>query len=290
MSASSERPEQPTHEGYVVDAESSAEMARLMRQDQALTQSMGGLFPEKPDLTNVNRVIDLACGPGGWVLETAFAYRDVEVVGVDISKRMITYAGAQAQVQKRTNATFQVANILQPLPFPDASFDLVNARLIVGFMKAADWPALLRECLRILRPGGILRMTDFEQGFSNKQHFEQASRTLNQVMHRLGYGFSPNGYHMGILPVLPHLFREAGVSKVEKMAHFIEFSAGTDLNETFYHDHASGYFGVTPVIEKSGIMAAADWQTLYQRGLAEMFEADFCGAWMLLTVWGYKPA
>lgn len=290
MSTPPEWPEQQTHEGYVVDTESATEMARLMRQDLALTQSMGGLFPEKPDLTNVDRVIDLACGPGGWVLEMAFSYRDIEVVGVDISERMITYAEAQAHVQKRTNATFQVANILQPLPFPDASFDLVNARLIVGFMKAKDWPTLLHECLRILRPGGILRITEFEQGFSNKQHFEQTSRVLNQVMHRHGYGFSPNGYHMGVLPVLPHLFREAGVSRVEKMAHFIEFSAGTDIHETFYHDHASGYFGVAPVIEKSGIMTAVDWQALYQRALSEMLEADFCGAWMLLTVWGWKPA
>lgn len=289
MSTSPEQPEKQAHEGYVVDAESAAEMARLMRQDQALTRSMGGLFPEKLDLTHVNRMVDLACGPGGWVLEAAFTYSDIQVVGVDISQRMITYAKTQAQVQNRTNATFQVASILQPLPFPDASFDLVNARLIVGFMKASDWPILLRECLRILRPGGILRITDFELGFSNKEHFEQACRVLNQVMHRFGYGFSPNGYHMGILPVLPHLFREAGVSGVEKMAHFIEFSAGTELHETFYYDHASGYLSIAPVIEKSGVMSAQDWQKLYQRGLAEMFEPDFCGAWILLTVWGHKP-
>lgn len=289
MSTVPEQPEQQAHEGYVVDAESAAEMARLMCQDQALTQSMGGLFPEEPDLTEVSRIVDLACGPGGWVLETAFRYSDIEVVGVDISERMIAYAKAQADVQQRSNVTFQVGNILQPLPFPDASFDLVNARLIVGFMKAKDWPALLWECLRILRPGGILRITDFEQGFSNKLHFEQTGRVLNQVMHHFGYGLSPNGYHIGILPVLPSLFRETGMRQMGKMAHFIEFSTGTDLHETFYHDHASGYLSVGPLIEKSGIMTLKGWQELYQRGLAEMFEADFCAAWILLTVWGYKP-
>ncbi len=289
MSTSPEQPEQQAHEGYVIDAESAAEMARLMRQDQALTRSMGGLFPEKLDLTNINQMIDLACGPGGWVLEAAFTYSDIKVVGVDISQRMIAYAKAQAQVQGRENASFQVANILQPLPFPDESFDLVNARLIVGFMKEKDWPALLRECLRILRPGGILRFTDFEQGFSNKPHFERAAGVLNQMMHRFGYGFSPNGYHMGIIPVLPHLFREAGVKNIGKMAHLIEFSAGTENHETFYHDHASGYLGIKPLIGKSGLLSEKEWEELYQRGLAEMFEPDFCGAWMFLTVWGYKP-
>lgn len=289
MSTSPEQPGQPSHEGYVVDAESAAEMARLMSQDQALTQSMGGLFPEEPDLADVSRIIDLACGPGGWALETAFRYSDVEVVGMDISERMIAYANAQAHVQQRSNVTFQVGNMLQPLPFPDASFDLVNARLIVGFMKANDWSALLWECRRILRPGGILRITDFEQGFSNKLHFEQTSRVLTQVFHHFGYGLSPNGYHMGILPVLPSLFRETDMRQIGKMAHFIEFSSGTDLHEIFYQDHASGYLGVGPLIEKSGIMTLKDWQDLYQRSLAEMFEADFCAAWILLTVWGYKP-
>jgi SAM-dependent methyltransferase len=127
-------PEQ-NHEGYVVDAESAAEMARLIRQEQALSQAMGGIFSTEIDLSHVNRIVDLACGPGYWALEVAYAYSDLEVVGIDISERMINYASAQARIQNRQNIHFQTGNILAPLPFEDASFDFVNARLIVGFMK-----------------------------------------------------------------------------------------------------------------------------------------------------------
>jgi ubiquinone/menaquinone biosynthesis C-methylase UbiE len=283
----SSMPEQ-NHEGYVVDAESAAEMARLMRQEQALTQAMGGVFPEPLDLSQVERVIDLACGPGGWALEVAYSYSDIEVVGVDISERMIAYGNAQAQVQSRKNVRFQTANILEPLPFPDASFNLVNARLIVGFMKAQDWPRLLSECFRILRPGGILRITDFEHGFSNKAHFEQAGMILNQTLHRFGYGLSPNGYHMGVLPVLPRLFSNAGLKAIQQKAHLINFSAGTTIRESFYHDYAAGYASVQPLIEKSGLMTGPQWQTLHQQLLAEMLEEDFCAAWIVSTVWGHK--
>jgi len=284
MSHSSE----PEHEGYVVDAESAAEMARLLHQEQALTQAMGGIFPEQPDLSHVERIIDLACGPGGWVLEVAYIYSDVEVVGVDISERMVSYANAQAQVQLRRNVHFQVGNILEQLPFPDASFDLVNARLIVGFMKAPDWPRLLSECIRILRPGGILRITDFEHGFSNKANFERAGILLNQTLHRFGYGLSPNGFHTGVLPVLTRLLSSAGLDNVQNKPYFIDFSAGTPLHETFYHDYAIGYANVTPLIDKSGLMTGAQWQDLHQHLLAEMLEEDFCGAWMFLSVWGFK--
>lgn len=66
MSAFQEQsPNQPENT-YVIDAESAAEMARLMRQDQLMTAGMGGIFPEQIDLSGVQRVLDLACGPGGW--------------------------------------------------------------------------------------------------------------------------------------------------------------------------------------------------------------------------------
>jgi hypothetical protein len=35
-------------------------------------------------------------------------------------------------------------------------------------------------------------------------------------------------------------------------------------------------------------MSAEEWQALYQQGLAEMFDEDFCSL-LLLTVRGQKP-
>src|ERR1700753_1331797 len=104
MEISTQQPAAQPENTYVVDAESSAEMARLMRQEQLITEGMGGLFPEGIDLSHADRILDIACGPGGWVIETAFTYPHIEVIGVDISHRMITYAQAQANVQGLTNA------------------------------------------------------------------------------------------------------------------------------------------------------------------------------------------
>lgn len=275
---------------YALDPESAAEMARLMRQDLLITQGMGGLFPEHLDLTDVQRILDLACGPGGWALEVGFTYSDIDVVGVDISERMITYAQAQAQVQRRNNVTFQVANILKPLPFPANSFDLVNARLIVGFMRPEMWTDLLRQSLHILRPGGILRITEIEWGLSNKPAFEKACGLINQAMRLAGYTFSPNGLHVGLLPVLPRLMRDAGLQQVQMMAHAIEFSADTPARDGFYHDLTSIFVGIEPLIEKTLKMPAEEWRDLYGRAQAEMYEEDFCGMWIFLTVWGTKPA
>src|SRR5690348_12671100 len=74
MATSSEPPSKKEENTYILDAESAAEMARLMRQDQLVTAGMGGIFPENIDLSGIQRVIDLACGPGGWPLEVAYTY------------------------------------------------------------------------------------------------------------------------------------------------------------------------------------------------------------------------
>ena len=290
MSAAQQHPDAENKSAYVLESGGSAEMARLLRQDHLLTQGMGGIFPEQPDLNKVEAILDLACGPGGWALETAYTYSDIEVVGVDISKPMITYANAQAAVQQRANAHFQVMDILKPLAFPDASFDLVNARYIVGFMRPEQWPALIQECLRILRPGGTLRFTEFEWGGANKPSLEKACALLSLTMHRAGYTFSPGGYYIGLLPVLPRLFRNARLQNVRTMAHAIEYSADTEVRDSFYHNLASAFQTLTPFVSRYGVATEAEWQDLYQKGLSEMYQEDFCAMWILLTVWGNKPA
>lgn len=273
---------------YILDTESGAEMTRLMRQDQLITQGMGGIFPEKGDLSGAKQVLDLACGPGGWVLETAFAYPEMQVTGVDISEKMITYAQTQAELQRLPNAHFQVMNVLQPLNFPDASFDLVNARFLVGFLHRDRWPELIRESLRLLRPGGTLRWTEVELNYSNKASYEKAWWVVLQGMSKHGLGFSPHGLHFSIFPMLLRMFRDAGVEQVEKMAHVVDFSAGTVAHEGFYADFVNAFQALEPFLLKSGLVTLQEWREMAQKGLAEMFEDDFNAAWILLTVWGRK--
>lgn len=274
---------------YMVDSESAAEMARLMRQDHLLTQGMGGLFPERPDLSNIERILDIACGPGGWVMEVAFANPEIDVVGVDISQTMIEYARAQAKVQMLDNASFKVMNALKPLDFPDGSFDLVNTRFIVAFMLPSVWPKFVRECRRILSPGGVLRLTDLEWGFSNKAAFEKYSGLFSQALQKAGQSFSPNGLHMGITPMLVRILQDAGYQNIQKKAHMIDFSAGTEANEGFYQDLKVGFKLVQPFLTKWKVATQEEVDELYEQLLTEMRSDDFCAYWLLITAWGEKP-
>src|SRR5690242_15408024 len=103
---------------YFIDAESSVETARLLSQDRLLTQAMGGVLAERRDLSGVRSVLDLACGPGGWVQDLAREHPDIEVYGVDINHEMIEYATAVAKGQQLSNAHFLEMDVTLPLDFP----------------------------------------------------------------------------------------------------------------------------------------------------------------------------
>src|SRR5260221_5559821 len=137
-------------------------MNRHMIQDSLMTTGMGGRLAEHADPASLHRVLDIGCGSGGWLLEAADRYHHMSLVGIDISWRMIEYARAQAQSRGLTDGVeFLVMDALHPLKFPDASFDLVNLRLGSSFLLVTDLPRLLDELLRVTRPGGIVRVTDY---------------------------------------------------------------------------------------------------------------------------------
>src|SRR5690242_894142 len=95
---------------YVFDAESTTELSRLLTQDRITTQAMGGPLAglTTKEVAGLHAVLDVACGPGGWVLDTAFAYPHIDVSGVDISRTMVDYANARARTQELYNASFGV--------------------------------------------------------------------------------------------------------------------------------------------------------------------------------------
>ncbi len=145
---------------YIFDPEDATEMVRLIHQDRVITQGMGGPLTGLPELAETAQVLDLCCGPGGWVLDVAFAHPEMEVAGIDISRIMIDYANARARTQQLPNASFGVMNILEPLDFSENSFDFVNARFLTGVIHREKWLDVLHECYRITRPGGLIRFTE----------------------------------------------------------------------------------------------------------------------------------
>jgi ubiquinone/menaquinone biosynthesis C-methylase UbiE len=101
------------------------------------------------------RVLDVGCGTGYLLRRLADRCPDAaELTGVDPASAMIAAARAAA-ADDRLRWREGTA---EALPFADGAFDLVVST--TSFDHWADQRAGLRECARVLAPGGWLVLTD----------------------------------------------------------------------------------------------------------------------------------
>jgi ubiquinone/menaquinone biosynthesis C-methylase UbiE len=273
---------------YVVqDRKNKKELTRLTVQDQVATASMGGVLPEQADPTAFHRVLDVACGTGGWIIEAAQTYPAMSLVGIDISQRMIEYACAQSKVhQVNDRVEFHVMDVLQTLEFLDASFDLVNLRFGFSFVRTWDWPKLLTELLRVTRPGGVLRITDTETiPQSNSSALMCLMKMFQCALYRAGRLFTEEP--MGFTSQLAPLLSQYGCEQVQTKAYAVEYQAGTEQGKAYSEDQKLMFQTTRPFIQKWNC-ASQDYDVIYQQVVKEMSQPDFHAVWDILTVWGNK--
>src|SRR5713226_8941398 len=76
--------------------ENETEVARLLIQHRQLREFLGDILPKSLDLSNVHRVLDVACGVGGWVFDMARRHPAMQVIGIDKSQYFIEQARTMA--------------------------------------------------------------------------------------------------------------------------------------------------------------------------------------------------
>ena len=109
------------------------------------------------------RVLDVATGTGLVALAASHMVGPGgRVVGVDLSPEMLERARLKGQKMGITGVDFRQGDA-EHLAFADASFDVVLCASALFFMP--DMPAVVRECRRVLRPGGAFAFTSFGSRF-----------------------------------------------------------------------------------------------------------------------------
>ncbi len=109
--------------------------------------------------TSGQRALDLATGTGD--IAFALAARGADVVGLDITPRMIEIARRKApRPASPARPSFIVGDMLA-LPFPSASFDIVTTGY--GLRNVPDLARAIDEIRRVLRPGGRFVSLDFNR-------------------------------------------------------------------------------------------------------------------------------
>lgn len=271
---------------YIIDPESGVEMVRLIVQG-SLVSKRTGLFPPDVDPTALPRVLELACGPGNWAVDAAFAYPEMELIGVDISQTMIQYARAQAWSQRLQNVSFRVMNILKPLDFENDTFHFVNACFLTGFMSPEDWPGLLQECKRVLHPGGTLRLLEAEDfGITNSPAIEHFTQLIIAAERKLGRAFFAVGRFAGTMAMLAPLLRRSGFQDVHQQSYIIDWSADAADHQALSENIKAVLPLLKPFLLNADVISAEGFEELNQQALVEMNAPDFVAIMLSLSTWG----
>jgi ubiquinone/menaquinone biosynthesis C-methylase UbiE len=100
---------------------------------------------------NGKKVLDAGCGEG--YNTRIFAQRGAKMTGIDISKKMLSFARKQEKI-KPLGIRYERASYADLSLFADNSFDAIVSTM--ALMDSPNYRGAIKELSRILRPGGEL--------------------------------------------------------------------------------------------------------------------------------------
>ncbi len=132
---------------------------------RTLVEQHGKLLRAEPG----DRILDAGTGTGNVALD--LVKRGASVVGVDYCREALELCRL-----KVPEAEFAFADLTAELSFPARSFDKAACCNVIYTLPPEGQPTAVRELERVLRPGGLLAVTVFRQGFKALRVYAETLR------------------------------------------------------------------------------------------------------------------
>ncbi|KAI9476027.1 MAG: S-adenosyl-L-methionine-dependent methyltransferase [Benjaminiella poitrasii] len=193
------------------------EQDRLNSQHFSLKALYGGnILPSVKNSLPANaKILDLGCGSGCWVMEMAVEHPYYQFIGVDMADMFPTTIRPE-------NVKFELYNILNGLSYPDNSFDYIHMRLMITGLRSEEWPKVIAEIYRVLKPGGLVQLV--ESDFTEKTNI-QVVETFNSEFRKalVELGLDP-----WIGSKLNSLLTEVKFDVIETDIKYLDYSSPLD--------------------------------------------------------------
>jgi ubiquinone/menaquinone biosynthesis C-methylase UbiE len=142
------------------------------------------------------RILDLGCGTGSTTLMLKQAFPHAQIIGVDLSPYMLVMAEHKA-IAAGLDILWRHGNA-ESTVFPEGSFDLVTAALLLSGVPTVVSQAILQASFRLLTVGGqmlildrhqnTLRQLEWLQDVFDKQYLrEYAAFNVNGSLTQAGF-------------------------------------------------------------------------------------------------------
>ncbi len=128
----------------------ATETSRLDFQHYALRQALGGNYAAP--INKPQSILDVGTGTARWGIELATVFPKASVIGLDVMiPHLLTYP---------RNFAFVHGNVLDGLPFANATFDFVHQRLLLPTLPMQRLHFVLSELVRITTPAGWIELVE----------------------------------------------------------------------------------------------------------------------------------
>jgi SAM-dependent methyltransferase len=160
------------------------------------------------------RILDMGCTVGHSTVPYKELFPQAEVIGIDVAGPQVRYAHARAAGMGQPVGFLQ--RNAEDTGFPDEHFDLVVSHILLHETSGKAMPKILKECHRILKPGGYMIHADLppfakfdpfaqfildNETYFNNEPFWGAMRELDQIALSVKAGFAGENVKFDTAPM-----------------------------------------------------------------------------------------
>jgi SAM-dependent methyltransferase len=232
------------------------EMNRLDFQHYVLRQAFRGNFVAP--VKNPVAILDVGTGTGRWAREVAPVFPKANVIGLDINPPPVDQkAEAGGEEQRPPNYAFVPGNVLDKLPFADATFDFVHMRLLVLALPHDRWPFVVNELIRVTRPGGWVESVEVVEDQQGGPAVDRIMGWVSAMLQRRNIDLA-DGSRVG------SLMQAQGLVNVSSRRVEVPIGAhGGRVGRLMAADILNGMQALRGPMEAMGLTTAAEFDRVY---------------------------
>lgn len=154
----------------------------MMYSSYVSKKRLASAMIEKLAIMGDERILDLGCGSGLFLIEAAKKLTTGKAIGLDIwqtkdqSQNTPDKTVANIEVENVSEQVCLTQSYMQRLPFKSGTFDIIISNLAIhNIPDEAERNQVLQEIVRVMKPNGKVIISDF---MNTKQYWAQ----LNQLL------------------------------------------------------------------------------------------------------------
>lgn len=256
---------------------------------QHVTRALPGLLPDAIKPHKLKHVLDVYCRSGSWAIDCALSYPGIQITGIDTSAQHIEVACQIARGIGLAQLHFQAAELTQPLAFQDETFDLLHLFTTAPLLRPDEWQVFLRECWRVLTPGGRINLVYLSHGPGTGAAHQRCLLMLDQYWQQQGYVFAamPAGSTPGLH--FCSMLRQNNFADVTYNLYPINFGgSGNGSGRACSQFFLQRLRQMKSTILASGVIHEDEFDRILVQRQQEIISPSYCATGVIISALGTK--